>query len=325
MTHRYSIVVPLLGNGTKGVSPAEVIEFEDTLASVLRHRPSRSEVIVVHSGSYDDPHGLHEARLISVDGRPNLVRFFNEAVGQAEGQFVVFIRPGVEIDENWQLPVDDAFESDQLGSVAPLLINVNRPTRIVAAGVETDTFKNRNLCATNNRLTASNIGKANPLGPTQWFAIYRRDLLGAIGQLDERMDDFYLDVEIGLALKTLGFKCSFEPDVIGHLESDVPVRRESRKPHGYSSQRSLQRYSGGSFRQKMAACAREIARSPFDSRWLQHAFQRFSAGRHSHEDQQFHDRLVAARTRKLWEQDSAEQPATIKPFARHEVSRRRAA
>lgn len=323
MTHRYSLVVPLLN---------DINEFEDTLASVLRHRPPHSQVIVVHNGGYLDPHQLDdEVELTTVEGRPSLAKVLNQAMDLADGEYLALVRPGVEIDENWQLPVEDAFGSERVASVAPLLINVNRPTRIVAAGVETDGFKNRNLCATNNRLTASNIGKANPLGPTHWFAIYRRDVLNAIGQLDERMDDCYLDVEIGLALKTLGFKCSFEPDVVGHLESDVPIRRESRKPHGYSSQRSLQRYSNGGFAQKMAACAREIARSPFDSRWLQHMFQRFSAGRHLHEDQQFHDQLVAARTRKVWENDTADHSVTLKPFATPKVSspsptpRRRAA
>ena len=188
MTHRYSLVVPLV---------SDTIEFEETLASVLRHRPRQSQVIVVHNGGYLDPHQLDdEVQLTTVEGRPTLAKMLNQAMEIAEGDYLALVRPGVELDENWQLPVEDAFESDQVGSVAPLLVNVNRPTRIVAAGIETDAFKNRNLCATNNRLTASNIGKANPLGPTQWFAIYRRDILGAIGLLDERMDDFYLDLSL---------------------------------------------------------------------------------------------------------------------------------
>lgn len=315
--HRYSLVVPLLG---------DTIEFEDTLASVLRHRPHRSQVIVVHNGVYLDPHRLDdEIVLATVEGRPTLTKVFNKAMEIADGQYITLVRPGVEIDENWQLPVEDAFEDQQVGSVAPLLVNVNRPTRIVAAGVEIDAFNNRKLSANKSRRTATSVGKANPIGPTNWFAVYRRDLLKAIGPLDQRLDDFYLDVEIGLALKTLGFKCSFAAELVGHLESDVPVQRESRKPHGYSSQRSLQRYSHGSFLQKMAACAREIARSPFDTRWLQHMFQRFSASRHLHEDQQFYDRLVAARTRKVWEQESEVVPSATLPFVRQEVSSRRAA
>ena len=292
MTHRFSIVVPLIG---------DTIEFEDTLASVLRHRPPRSQVIVVHNGMYEDPHRLHEVELTSIEGRPHLARFFNQSLKVADGQFVAFVRPGVEIDENWQIAVEDAFDNQQVGCVAPVLVNANRPNRIVAAGVQTDAFKNRQLAAAKQRMTQRILGSIRPLGPTQWFAIYRRDLLEAIGRQDHRFDEAYLDVEIAQAMQTLGFKCSFQPDVVGYLESEYPIVKESKTPHGYSAQRSLQRYSKGGLLQKLTACARELVRAPFNPPWLQHMFQRFSAGPHLHEDQQHYDRLVAARSRKAWE------------------------
>ena len=52
---RFSIVIPIDGDDRR---QNEIQRFEDTLASVLRSRPRESQIIVVHNGRYEDPHGL---------------------------------------------------------------------------------------------------------------------------------------------------------------------------------------------------------------------------------------------------------------------------
>ncbi len=220
-----------------------------TNSKILLHRccgtARIAQVIVVHDGSYEDPYQLgEEVDWVSIDGRPQLIRLFNRGLQAANGQWIVLIRPGVQIDENWQAAVEDAIDNSHVGCVAPIIVNVNRPTKIIAAGVHSDRFNNRILLATQVRIASKCLASISPLGPTCWLAVYRRDLLSAIGPLDERMDPHYMDLDIALALKQLGFKCALQPDLIGEVESELPIRREAALPHGLSAQRAVPAISG---------------------------------------------------------------------------------
>jgi hypothetical protein len=281
----------------------DINQFEDTLASVLRHRPDRAQVIVVHDGNYDDPYQLsEEVELVSIDGRPQLIRLFNRGLQAADGQWVVLIRPGMQIDDNWHIAVEDVVDDFQIGSVAPVIVNVNRPTKIIAAGVHSDRFNNRILTASQARIAPKCLASISPLGPTSWLAVYRRDLLSAIGTLDERMDPHYMDLDIAMALKQLGFKCALQPDLIGEMESELPIRREASLPHGFSAQRAFRRYPGpGGNRHNMwLAYAAEFVRGAAHPVWLRHMFQRRAANPLANIDRQFADQLVSVKTRQAW-------------------------
>ena len=113
--YRFSIVVPLLG------SP---LLFEATLASILRYRPDACQVIVAHDGSYHDPHGLaDEIEFVSTTQPTNLIGLFNCGLEVARGEFVSLIRPGVELQEDWDTAISDAFADEDVGSVTPAIVS----------------------------------------------------------------------------------------------------------------------------------------------------------------------------------------------------------
>ncbi len=230
----------------------------------------------------------------------------------------MLIRPGVQIDENWQTAVEDAIDNSQVGCVAPLIVNVNRPTKIIAAGVHSDRFNNRILSATQVRIAPKCLVSITPLGPTCWLAVYRRDLLSAIGPMDERMDPHYMDLDIALALKQLGFKCALQPDLIGEVESELPIRREAALPHGFSAQRAFRRYQGGNRLDMWLAYAAEFVRGATQPVWLQHMFQRRAADQLVNIDRQFADRLVSVKTQQSWDR------VPLQPKTQSEVTKRAA-
>ena len=247
--YRFSVVVPLLGN---------VDVFEETLASVLRHRPERCQIIAVHDGRYDDPHGLaDEIDFVATAPNADLIRLFNAGVDRSRGEFVGLIRPGIHLRERWDEQVASEFVDPQVGSVAPAIVDHARPHRVVAAGVATNSLFARKLAAADKRISTVRRNKIQPLGPTSWSAFYRRSLLTALGSCDEQLDPHYLDLDLALSLRQLDFDCVFCPDWIVQIEDPAWIQQESGLPHGKSAQRSLIRHAGltGSQRARRTAIA----------------------------------------------------------------------
>ncbi len=88
---QFSIIVPQLGTTS---------QFEDTLASVLRTRPQSAQVVVVHGQGYQDPHGLAgEVEFYDAGRSPHLSQLWNAALAQARGQWVVWLHPGVDLND----------------------------------------------------------------------------------------------------------------------------------------------------------------------------------------------------------------------------------
>ena len=72
--------------------------FDQTLASILRNRSAKSEILVIHDGTYQDPHGLSdEITFASTEKRPDLIAMFNRGVSLATGDLLALIRPGIVI------------------------------------------------------------------------------------------------------------------------------------------------------------------------------------------------------------------------------------
>ena len=161
---RFSIIVPLIGENHL---------FENTLAAVLRYRPNDCQVIVVHDGNYGDPFDLDgEVKFVNADQR-DLISFLNVGLCYVSGEFTVVIRPGIEVDENWNLGLESAFENQDVGSVTPLIVRRNRPNRILAAGVCADSTWTRKIVGHGRSASPRQIRRLKTQGPTSWFAVYR--------------------------------------------------------------------------------------------------------------------------------------------------------
>ena len=294
---RFSVVVPLLGK------PAL---FEDTLASVLRYRCPASQIIVAHADAYEDPYGLGkevdfvEVKSQSPTSAVSLIQLFNAASRVARGEIVAMIRPGVQLNENWDGLVAAAFADPNVGCVAPAVVSSKMTNRLVVAGVTASSSFNRRLVGSNQRLGARQVTGLKPLGPTSWAAFYRRTLLSALGEFDEQLDPLYLDLDLALSLQTLNFGCKFHPDCVVTVTDADAIETESTLAHGRSAQRAVVRYADYSRsyqRMKLwQAVLAELAVSPWRHNNLLHAWQRLSATKFQSVDE--HHRSLLAVLKK---------------------------
>jgi hypothetical protein len=222
---------------------------------------------------------------------------FNCGLGQATGELIALIRPGIELDENWNLSVETAFENPQVGSVTPIMVTPSQPTTIVAAGVSKGFGFCRKLTGKQKRRTKRSLRRIRSLGPTSWAAFYRRSALDQLGSVDERIDPQYLDLELALGLTSLGYQNTLCDDCLVDVERAMLVTRESELPHGTSAQRAIRRYLGNQgalalVAQSVGAFAWEVVTSPLQPARLAHAFGRLGAWNAAGDDRHFSERIA---------------------------------
>lgn len=322
----FSIVIPILGNTDL---------FEDTIASILRHRPAGTQIIVVHDGKYRDPYDLagDQVEFVSINKRAKLIRLFNAGIKRAEGSIVGFLRPGTELNEGWYQPVIEAFKEPDVGSVAPVIVERGRKRKAVATGVGCGIGFRRKLEGNGKSVRSIKPERLDLYGPTSWAGFYRRDLLAVMvqetGSLDENLDQHYLDLELGLSFRTMGYDCESCPECIVSINKASRITREARKPHGSAAHRAFVRHvlhigDTSNTMRRYWAIATEILTSPLQPWKLRHTMQRSRTRFAREDDEIFSDDIsVAARKLALAKENSSDrQKSEAQQF---EAAQRRAA
>jgi len=278
--------------------------FDDTLASALRYRADNSQILVVHDGSHEDTYGLEgEVDFVSPDSTSaksssKLIRLFNCGLEHATGELIALIRPGVELDENWESPVVDCFENDQVGCVTPLLVTPDNPNTIVACGVKKGIGFRRKIAGGNAKIAPRTLSRIRSMGPTSWAGFYRASALKQIGVCDEQLDSHYLDLDLALSLNTLGFQNQVASECVVLIERSTLVESELTLAHGKSAQRANNRHdlhagTSSPIVGTVGTVIAEMASAPFQPWQFKHAVQRIGARRFANRDHEFADHLDA--------------------------------
>ena len=289
---RLSVIVPLLGS---------VDRFEDTLASILRHRPTDAQVIVVHDGSYRDPYRLaSEVQFLETDPDSGLIGSLNVGLCYAGGEFTIIARPGVELDEDWDTEISHAMQDDKVAAVVPMIFSQQYPNRIVSAGVSADRSGTRRLVGQGKRYTHRSCRSLRPQGPTSWLAAYRTSIIKSIAPLDETLDDCFIDQDIALSLQSLRCKCVLSDQFRGTIDDANAVFEEADVPHGSSAQRASQRFGDVMNSGSASNALADLLRATVSPWRLKHLVQRFAAGRSVDVDLNYSNRLERLSTDRPW-------------------------
>ncbi len=277
---RFSIIIPLMGDERL---------FDQTLASILRNRSAMSEILVIHDGTYQDPHGLSdEITFASTEKRPDLIAMFNRGVSLATGDLLALIRPGIELPSDWESTVEDAFKKPNIGSVSPLITTPNEPHKIVTAGVEAGIGFQRKMSGARWRTTPAKLKRVSPLGPTSWAAFYRRSAIEQISPISENLSSVFLDQEIAMSLRTIGMGTHFSSETNFEIERMGLITCEQKLPHGQSAQRTYRRQGidGGSVLRTVSLIAWDLLCAPTQPWRFKQAGGRISAVLHRREDRE---------------------------------------
>lgn len=125
-----SIIIPFFPESTTEA-------FEETLASVLLHKPDDAEILIVNGAEYSDPWNTSAdgVRFFNLASYGNPVDLLNEATRLAKGEIVHFLYPGTEVSENWFQSVREYFKDPETGIVIPCVYDRRKTNRVFALGI----------------------------------------------------------------------------------------------------------------------------------------------------------------------------------------------
>ncbi len=197
------------------VIPAVVVDqlLEDTLVSVLTHRPKQSEVLVAFSGAYEDPYGIgDEVRLLEMPSETSLLGLLNAAVEASRGEIVVVLAPGHEVSDGWShVPVQRLLRDLSLGSISPVVLRADGSDQIAVAGIIAGSRGKRVTAAAGASLATADLDQLEIDGPPLAAGFYRRRALYHVGGFDPTVGAAWADLDLALAMRRAQYRSACEP------------------------------------------------------------------------------------------------------------------
>ncbi len=200
---RLAIIIPYLGD-----TPA----LENTLASVLANRPEDSEIFAVLLRPYEDPYEVKdEVRLVQGDPRGGVVGAVNHGIHLASAPVIHVLLCGTEVQEGWADAALARLADPRIAVVAPLVLDADVPSRIVAAGIAYHIGGAVVPLAAGLTANSAGLSVKRVLAPHPAAAFYRKSAVEILGGFDPAVGDRLAGIDAGLALEQLGWLTVMEP------------------------------------------------------------------------------------------------------------------
>jgi len=230
---RLSIIIPV---------PGDLNGLEETLVSVLEHRPEDCQVVVVVSGDYDDPYGLAgEVDFVQTGRGFGLIGCINAGICASRAPVVHPLLCGVEVSPGWADAALSRFDDPAVAAVTPLVLDRQNPPRVVASGV---TYRRAGVVQSIGRgQSPEDVLRCVPLlcGPDISAGFYRKAVLRMFGLFDAEAGELLSTVDMALAMRQAGFACVIEPRCRTYV-GQIPTVSTSRLRRGWQIERLFWRW-----------------------------------------------------------------------------------
>jgi GT2 family glycosyltransferase len=180
------------------------------------------EVIVVDNGSSDASLAYLRAEHPSVEvlelaTNTGFAHAVNRGLSAAQGELVALINTDVVLDPDWLRRLVGALdEHPGAASAACKMLDLDSPQVVYDAG---DVLRRDGVCEQRGRFGPDD-GRwdeaGDVFGACAGAALYRREVVLALGGLDERYFAYLEDVDLALRLRLAGWTCRYEPVVARH-------------------------------------------------------------------------------------------------------------
>ena len=225
---RLSIVIP---------TPADTAAMEETLVSVLEHRPDDCEIVVALGCEYADPWNIREeVKFVQAPAGSSLVGCVNLGVAASEGDVVHILAAGWRATAGWTDRPMERLEDDDVGAVVPLGVAGDDRDHVVSAGVRCAVGGRRIDVAADTRWRKAKAascppaGATVPQGPVLEAGFWRSDLLEFAGRgFTTVCGDATADADMAITLSRSGRTVVVEPHsrVIAPAATSGKVRTRS--------------------------------------------------------------------------------------------------
>ncbi len=189
------------------------------LASITRHAPAGTEVLVIDDGSpgasvsaaaAEFPH----VRCLRWPRRRGFCAAANAGIEAATAPLVELLNDDTEVESGWAAAALAHFAEPAIAAVAPLVLRwdgAGEATDIDSAG---DRYFRGGVAGKRGHGEAVGPAYLRPcrvFGASASSAFYRRDLLRRVGAFPERFGAYFEDVDLSFRLHRAGGEVVFEP------------------------------------------------------------------------------------------------------------------
>ena len=231
---RLSIVIPVCGN---------LKRLEDTLVSVLENRPDDSEILVVLDDVYDDPYDLKdEIRFVEAPRRAGFATSVNLGIAASQAAVVHVLACGAQVREGWADAALPHFADPWVAAVAPLVLEMEDPQRVVSAGLTYRRGGRVRILGQGRPVQAVIEDRTLVLGPQATAAFYRKSALETVGGFSPLGSEELTAVDAALRLAYAGFRTVREPRCTVHAECR-PRRRRGAFARAFHAERLFWRWA----------------------------------------------------------------------------------
>ena len=168
------------------------------------------DVVVVDNASSDGTAELvadrfPNVRVLRLEENLGFGRAVNRGVGLAETPIVVLVNNDAVCEPEFVGRMVDAFENEQTGMVAGVLLQHDAPDLIDSAGIELDPTL-RSWDQLWNRSVVELTNAPDPVGPCGGAAAYRIAAWREVGGFDDAFFAYWEDVDLALRLRLAGWE-----------------------------------------------------------------------------------------------------------------------
>lgn len=223
------------GRGLTVVIPAvDAASFEETLVSVLEHRPDDCEVVAALGMPYDDPWNIgEEVTLVTAPRGSGLVGCVAAGMEAAAGDVIHVLAAGWKATAGWTDAAVRHFTRGDVAAVVPLAVADADHDQPVSAGVRR-TRSGRSLTVVPRRTATGITTSRLPDAPGLEAGFWRGELLRDVG-FSRACGDALAAADMAAAVTALGADVVFEAE--SRVIAGPMPRREGSFRAGLTAER----------------------------------------------------------------------------------------
>lgn len=190
--------------------------LRECLASVMRHRPAGTEVIVVDDASRDGTadwlRATHpEVRLVRLPGNGGFCVAINAGIHAARAPVVQTLNNDTVVTPGWAEAALALFADPTVGSVAPLVWLLGLDGLVDSAGDQYRVWGCAVSRGHGQPLSPALTRVCEVLGASASAGFFRREALLRVGLFPEHFRAYFEDVDLAFRLRAAGYRSLYTP------------------------------------------------------------------------------------------------------------------
>lgn len=186
------------------------------LPTVCRFAPAGSQIIVVDDASTDGTASwldecFPQVEVVRLPENRGFCHAVNAGLEHAHGDIVELLNSDTEVCPGWAEAALAHFADPSVGSVAPLVLQLERPDCIDSAGQEYHICGWAQARGYNRSLSPEYLRVREVFGPSGSSGFFRRSALEQTGGMLPEYEAYLEDTDLAFRLRWAGYRCICEP------------------------------------------------------------------------------------------------------------------